>query len=119
LLLTDGHLTWTRSYSDVAGDVPLSEFAVGPGSATAVLRCRLNVAVGGKCGLRLDDDQGVRLWIDGHPIPPASIAALDLAAGAHVLDFAVDLSARKSPLLRCELVEIVGSAAHAQWAPTR
>jgi putative heme-binding domain-containing protein len=118
-LISDGHLTWTRAFSDVAGEVPLSEYAIGPGAQSAVLRCRVNVTAGGKCGLLLNSDQGLRLWLDGHPMPLASIGSLDLATGLHTLDFSVDLSARKSPTLRCELLEASGSTAHVQWSPTR
>lgn len=118
-LLTDAHLAWTRAYTNVAGEVTLSELAVGPTASTAILRCRVNVTAGGKCGLLLNSDQGVRVWLDGHLLSPASIASLDLTAGTHTLDFAIDLSSRKLPTLRCELLEVTGSAAHVQWAPTR
>ncbi|HWE00767.1 MAG TPA: PVC-type heme-binding CxxCH protein [Tepidisphaeraceae bacterium] len=119
VLLTDAHLTWMRAYSDVAGDVPLSEFAIGRTAAAAILRCRVNITSAGKCGLLLDNNQGVQLWLDGHALPLTSIASVGFGVGLHTLDFSIDLSKRKSPSLRCELLEIPGSAAHAQWAPTR
>jgi putative heme-binding domain-containing protein len=118
-LLTDAHLTWTRAYSNVAGNLSLSDLAAGTNARVAILRCRVSATASGKCGILLDSDQGVQLWLDGHPLSPASIASLDLAAGTHTLDFAIDLSTRKSPALRCELLEIPGSSAHAQWAPIR
>jgi putative heme-binding domain-containing protein len=118
-LLTDSHLAWTRAYSDVAGNLTLSELAIGPTAATAILRSRVNVTAGGKCGLLLNSDQGVRLWLDGHSLSAASIGSLDLAAGTHTLDFAIDLSSRKASTLRCELLDVAGSGAHVQWSPTR
>ena len=118
-LATDARLAWARAFSEVAGEVPLSEVAIGPDATTAVLRCRLNVTAAGKVGVRLNNEQGVRVWLDAQPISPAALADLDLSATFHVLDFVIDTASRKSPQLRCELVDMANSTARLQWAPTR
>ena len=73
--LTDAHLTWTRAYSDVRRRCSPVGTAIGPNAATVILRSRMNVTASGKCGLSLNSDQGVRLWLDGHPMSPASSPA--------------------------------------------
>ena len=46
----------------------------------------------------------------------AAAAPLDLSTGRHTLGFWVDAPSRKSPTLRCEILNVPGSAGRAQWA---
>ncbi|HEV3027156.1 MAG TPA: hypothetical protein VG457_06255, partial [Planctomycetota bacterium] len=113
----DPRLIWGRAYSNVAGELPLSEVGVGPKSSAAVLRAGLQVTVAGKLTLALGSTEGLRIWIDGRPVPPREKLVLDLDAGLHGVDLWVDLAQRKTPSFRCELLETPGSAAKAAWAP--
>jgi len=118
-LREDSRLNWARAYSNVAGDLPLSEVAVGPKSSSAVLRAGLQVAAPGKSTLALSSVEGLRLWVDGGAVVPKEKLVLDLDPGLHWVDFWVDLTSRKSPSLRCELLETGSVAAKASWAPNR
>jgi putative heme-binding domain-containing protein len=116
----DGRLVWARAYSTVAGDLPLSEVAIGPKSASAVLRAGLQVTSAGKITVSLENPEGLRLWIDGMPTTPKERLFITLAPGLHVFDVWVDLAARKSPSLRWELLDSSeAGAGKAQWAPNR
>jgi putative heme-binding domain-containing protein len=118
-LREDQRLIWARAYSNVAGELPLSEVAVGPKSSSAVLRAGLQVAARGKVTLALSSVEGLRVWIDGGAVSPKEKLALELEPGLHLIDIWVDLANRKSASLRCELLETNAGAAKVSWATNR
>jgi putative heme-binding domain-containing protein len=116
-LRDDARLTWAPAYSLVSGDLPLAEAAAG--GKAAVLRTQIDVATPGKVELVFNDAAGLRLWLDGRPVPAAGRVALDLARGPHTLDVLADPAARKGGRLRCELAVPPGSKAQAAFAGGR
>ncbi|HTL28401.1 MAG TPA: PVC-type heme-binding CxxCH protein [Tepidisphaeraceae bacterium] len=113
--LQDKKLNWSKQYTNVAGEVPLSEVAIGPGKSVAILRCELEVRVAGKLSLAINGGEGIQLWMDGSSVQPRDTLPLELTVGRHTLDFWVDLKVRKDTSLRCELIEIPDSPARAGW----
>ncbi len=127
LLTENKRLVWYRQFTNVAGEVPLSEAAVGEKKSVAILRCVLDVQSPGKVALAINDSHGLQFWIDGKPMKPtrlttccfdhtASTHTLDLSTGRHTIDFWIDIPARSIPSLRCELIQSPASTAQAQWA---
>ena len=96
--------------------MPLSEAAVSATKSVAVLRCVLDVQSPGKVALALNDSHGLQFWIDGKTTKAQDNIPLNLAAGRHTIDFWIDIPARPIPSLRCELIQVPGSTAQAQWA---
>lgn len=116
----DPRLVWGRFFSTVTGELPLSEIAIGPKGSLAVVRASLQVTAAGKVPLSLGNSEGLRLFVDGKPVPTQERLVLDLGPGVHTLDAWVELLARKSAVLRWELLESPEpGAARAQWAPNR
>jgi putative heme-binding domain-containing protein len=116
----DPRLVWARAVSNVAGDLPLSEVAIGPRSSSAVVRAGLQVSAPGKIRISLGTPEGFRLWVDGGGVPPKERLELDLAVGLHTLDAWIDLPTRKSASLRWELLDPgEPGAGKAQWAANR
>jgi putative heme-binding domain-containing protein len=118
-LESDAHLPWSRAYSNVSGDLPIAEVAIGAERHISVLRCGISVTVPGKLALLLNDAHGVRVWIDSKPIPVENKLLLEMSPGAHTLDFWVDTVERRTPTLRCEMLETPESTARARWASNR
>ncbi|HLY10535.1 MAG TPA: sorbosone dehydrogenase, partial [Planctomycetota bacterium] len=118
-LRDDARLVWARVYSNVAGELPLAEVALGPKASSAVLRAGLHLSAPGKVTLALGSPEGLRLWIDARPVSPKEKISLDLDSGPHTVDVWVDLSSRKSPSLRCELLETGPGTGKAVWTSNR
>jgi putative heme-binding domain-containing protein len=119
-LRDDEDLVWARATSTVAGNLPLSDVAIGPGAKVAVVRAGLQVTSAGKIALLIGDAGGLRLWVDGELVPPQERLSLDLGKGVHTLDAWVDLTARKTPTLRLELLGEAGpGSGGAQWSANR
>ncbi len=116
MLLEDKKLAWSRQFTNVAGEVPLSEAASGPDQSVAILRCALDVRIPGKVSIGISDAAGVQMWIDGALVPQPGRITKELEVGRHIFDFWIDLPARKAAGLRCELLEVPGSPARAQWS---
>jgi len=112
----DARLVWARSTSNVAGELPLAEVAIGPKARSAVVRAGLQVTAAGKIAISLGSPEGLRLWVDGRGVPARERLDLDLGPGLHTLDAWVDLASRKCASLRWELVNAAGpGAGGAQW----
>ena len=111
-------LSWSPAYSKVSGPLPpedvptmrLSESAPRVGA----VRCWLDVTTAGKVALALNSPEGLEIWVDGKSVEPAERLSLDLGTGLHVVTFALNLSRRREGI-RCELEDVAGSAARAQW----
>jgi putative heme-binding domain-containing protein len=114
----DPALVWQPAYGTVAGDLPLDEVPAVPLphypektiDRVAFLRCALDATAAGKVKILLNSAKGLNLWVDGTPTPAKGEVVLDLAAGPHLLTFAVDLGQRATPL-RCGLDDVPGSGA--------
>ena len=85
-------------------------------TSVALARTQLQVTTPGKVKLSFNTTEGLRFWIDGHPVEPARrgrCAVLDLTPGLHTLGVAVDLAHRREGI-RCILDDVPGSPARAQ-----
>jgi putative heme-binding domain-containing protein len=113
----DASLHWLPAYSKVAGMLPvdgLPRFHIRrPKSNTesdlVFARCQLDASTSGPVRLLLGSSTGLMAWLDGSPLEVRDKVELKLTTGGHTLTFAVDPSRRKE--LRCELDDVLGSAA--------
>jgi putative heme-binding domain-containing protein len=117
MLLEDKRLVWSRQFTNVAGEVPVIEAAIGTDKSVAILRCAFDVRVPGQVNIAINDAAGAQVWLDGGAVQQTGRITKELKAGRHILDFWIDLSKRTTPGLRCELLEAPGSPAQAQWSP--
>jgi putative heme-binding domain-containing protein len=117
-LRDDTRLSWTAAYSLVSGSLPLAGVS-GPNQEAALLRCQVEVATPGKVQLVLNGAQGLKLWVDGVPVPAAERVPLDLSRGTHTVDVRVELGRRKEGRLRCELAVPASSRAQAAFVGGR
>jgi putative heme-binding domain-containing protein len=104
-LRSSSNPAWSTAYSTVAGDLPLADVRPANDSGIAVVRCEFEATSSGPVTLLLGDTQGLRLWLDGNSIEPASRLRLELDRGNHTLDFGIDVRRRPAPILRCEIVD--------------
>lgn len=102
----DPSFSWTRAYSRVNGDLPLSELPeIGVRNRVAAgrrgvsfVRCEIEVAAGGQGQLVLNDATGLSGWLGELPLDVADTIDVELTEGTHRLTFAIDRSERQSPL---------------------
>ena len=107
-------LRWSAAYSTVSGELPPDAFAAADGTNVAFVRCDIDVTAAGKIGLRVNSADGLKLWVDGQPVPMKQDVELELLRGTHSLIFQVDHGARQKQPLRVELREVPGSSGAAQ-----
>ena len=81
-LLADKRVTWSRHYTDVAGDFPFSEIPSKRQTSIA-LRGTLDVTVAGPIAIALNGSDGVEFWADGTSTPAADRVTLNLPVGKH------------------------------------
>jgi putative heme-binding domain-containing protein len=79
----------------------------------SVVRFAFDVAADGDVDLQIGDVTGLQAWLDGKPIELKSTTKLTVAAGRRTLTLVVDRKSRSAPL-RCELIDVAGSAAAAR-----
>jgi len=114
----DPALTWSPAYSMVRGSLPLGElprFELKKGfqetkSTVAFARFRLDVSAPGKAKLHIPSVAGLQIWFDGTTVTPATETIVELGPGLRTVVLAVDVDARKDPLL-IELHDVPGSSA--------
>jgi putative heme-binding domain-containing protein len=114
-LLDDPSLTWEPTYSTVAGYLPLEGLPTfktfgKEGATLSLLRAELESTAEVKAVLKLADETGLTLWLDGEPLKPARAIDVTLKPGVHVVHVLIDRAARKTPL-RLEIDDTPGSAA--------
>ena len=109
---------WTPVYSKVSGELPLADIASyaagGEDRPVSVLRCQLDVEVGGVLRLAVGDPSGVRLWIDDEPVAGSELFTAEVAAGVHIVTVEVVRSPQRSGV-RLERVETPSSSLRARW----
>jgi putative heme-binding domain-containing protein len=116
----DSALTWSSAYSNVAGELPLTElpelripFRAKEGQLGAgFTRFEIDVTSAGQVKLLWNSTDGLIAWLDTNPIKLERETLLDLSQGRHRLTIAIELSQRKDPL-RVELTDAPGSVARA------
>ena len=111
--LDDPRLTWSPVYSEVSGILPIGDLPRQDGGR-AYVTCRLDLTTAGKVGLALNSAAGLDLWVDGSPAAPGDLVGLELTSGLHTLTFTID-TARRRDGLRCDLRDVPGSPARAQF----
>ena len=107
-------LRWSAAYSLVSGNLPQDALPAAEGTSAAFVRCDIDVTAAGTIGLRVNPAQGLKLWVDGQPVPMKQDVELELPRGVHALIFQVDRTARGKEPLRVELRDVPGSKGAAQ-----
>ncbi|MEM7316736.1 MAG: sorbosone dehydrogenase, partial [Planctomycetota bacterium] len=101
-IVTAGKLPWTNIYSRVAGDLPGDELPRhrprNSKGDVSLMRFPLEMSSNGTRTLRLDQTDGVRVYIDGQPIATQSESQLQLDAGKHYVTLVVDDGATKNAI---------------------
>ncbi len=111
-------VVWIPAYSNVSGSLPLGELAPlkipYQGSSITIVRCQIDVTTAGRVKLTLSSRSGLKMWLNETPIEPRGDFDLDLPKGRHTLTVAVNSESRLE-VLRCELKDVAGSTAQAQF----
>ena len=110
-------MSWKPLYAKVSGLVPLLETTSS--GVAPIVRCQLEVVTSGKVGLRLNDANGLTMWLDGKPVPAQTNLTLDLSRGIHELALRADPTARVERDLSLELVESAGGKGQAKFVDGR
>lgn len=113
-LLSDARLTWTPTFTNVAGELLLAG-AANPVIAT----CQIDVALAGPLTFQFNSAEGLTLWIDGVPIEARERVTTSLSRGIHTLAVRADLRNRKAATLACAIAETSGSSAQATFVGGR
>jgi putative heme-binding domain-containing protein len=113
-LLDEASLTWEPTYSAVNGQLPLEGLPTfktfgKDGATLTLLRAELETTAEVKAVLRLADEAGVTLWLNGEPLTPAKAMNVALKSGTHAIHVLIDRGARKTPV-RLEIDDTPGSA---------
>jgi putative heme-binding domain-containing protein len=107
-------LQWNPVYSTVAGELPLADapsFSLGKDKhPVSLIRCQVDVTTPGPFLVRLNDTNGLKLWIDQNPVGVKGALEVNLPVGMHTLTFIVDREERREGL-RCEVQDKRGSPA--------
>jgi hypothetical protein len=116
-LVSDSRSTWNVVYSRVAGSVPVEELTelapIDGGLPLAAIRCEIDVSTPGAMALTIEPEGLVAGELNGIELRSGT-NQFELPVGKH----AVTLLLRKSPragVLRCELGDVAGSRAQAQF----
>lgn len=92
-------VAWAPAYSMVNGELPIEDL---PPADRVIARGFVNVLVAGAVKLKLNEPDGLRLWVDGEPVNDLT-AAIKMDRGRRTLSFAIDIRKRDSGL-RVELM---------------
>ena len=111
-------LNWSSTFAKVSGNLPLDDLRSikipYQSATTGLVRCQVHCTTGGKVKLVLGSADGIKLWLDKSPLETGPEMELQLSPGTHAITFAVELDRRKEPI-RCELADVPGSGAQAQF----
>jgi putative heme-binding domain-containing protein len=114
----DSALSWVPAYSRVSGVLPVDAIptvsSTGDSRRIGMARCLVEVSAPGEIKLVGDAPSTLDLWIDGKPISFQHEIVLKLDSGVHTLTFALTLE-RIGAGFRCELADVAGSPAKAQF----
>ena len=114
-------LAWEPAYSRFDGalriDSPATLAAVSNKWTKVppytVVRFQLEVKQAGEIELAWNKSAGLQIWLDGEPQEPKDRMKLTPAAGRRTVTVVVDRQQRTEPL-RCEVLEVPGSAAQVE-----
>ena len=118
---SDRRLIWEPQFARIDGTLRLEAlpaFAAVQNTFMSVppysvVRFSFDAAADGDVDLQINDATGLQTWLDGKPIELKSTTRLTVAAGRRTLTLVVDRKSRSAPL-RCELIDVAGSAAAAR-----
>ncbi|MDA0832265.1 MAG: HEAT repeat domain-containing protein [Planctomycetota bacterium] len=119
--LDNAAFVWQPIYSQVTGDLPVSELPDFPNAAAtkagkrgvSFVRFELDVSTAGPLQIVPNSVNGLTAWIDGVPLNWQK-STIDFETGTHTIVIAIDRSQRDEPL-RIELKELPDSPARAQF----
>ncbi len=106
----DENESWRSVYSLVNGILPNAEMGE---KEMSFARGFVEVQAAGSVRLKINELNGLRLWVDGKEIKDPS-STLNLPSGTRAFTFSIDRAKRKSEGLRIELVPTGESAAKVQ-----
>lgn len=108
---------WSPLYSKVSGELPLDELnrlEIWTGTEPLYLvQAKLDVTTAGRVALKINNPQGLTLWVNGKPTEVKPETILELPMGIAQLTFAIEPNKRKENL-RVEVEDVPGSAGRAQ-----
>lgn len=105
------NLNWDRIYSRVSGVLELGDLVPVYGTDVLVLRTKIEVHRGGSARLRLNDIQGLRIWLINEPLKVEADMVIELPRGDIPVTFVIDPKARNGVSVFAEWIEIEGSPA--------
>ena len=97
-------------YSRTGGDLPLAEAVARSGEMVVHVVGEFEVTEAGELGVRLNDAQGVTMWVDDQPTDAAE-AIVPMERGRHLVLLRIDTQERTSDTLQLELFRVTGSRA--------
>jgi len=104
---------WTSVYSTVSGELPVASLPAGEDkSAARIVRCQVEVAVGGKVEA-VANGPVEKLWLDGQELTLGERVPVELSPGVHT--FTIAVRGEADARLRLELTDVAGSAAQLQF----
>ncbi len=103
--------SWTSVYSAVSGGLPLASLPEND-EKTRIVRCQVDVAVGGKVEAILNGPVE-KLWLDDEPLEIADRVPVILTSGLHA--FKLEVRRDGDTPLRLELADVDGSEAQLQF----
>ncbi len=100
---------WRPAYAKVSGSLPLANLASLAGGPVLYLQGEIDVTVAGAVAFRLDNAQGLNVWVDDQPVPAQEQFTQELEAGRHRITFRVDTNQRDQ--IRVEVAKPENSTA--------
>ncbi|EAQ78613.1 HEAT repeat domain-containing protein [Blastopirellula marina] len=89
LIIQSPEDAWTAAYAMTAGALPLAELTADE-RPVLYLMAEVEVVVGGKVQVGLNETTGVRVWVGDDLLPEGKPEAVELEPGKHAIYFRVD-----------------------------
>jgi len=113
----DTGLLWQPAYSNVNGELPVTEMPQFNWKAAApklgIVRFRIEATTAGPATLTINDTAGLTFWLNGQPIAAGTSIPVELKPGANAVTIAVEWAKRKSGLT-VDLEEVPKAATRAR-----
>ncbi|MGI9240361.1 MAG: PVC-type heme-binding CxxCH protein [Verrucomicrobiales bacterium] len=111
-MLASERIVWTPAYSRVSGELPLDSLPISRGfqSEISIVRFEVKVAGDGEFKLRLNDTNGLQVWVDDATLDfGSSQASVSASAGVRKITVVIDRKVRRRGLT----IEVLDGSARA------